>query len=244
MQVHIVGSGDAFGNGDRLQTCFSISTGEHHVLVDCGASSLTGMKSQGIDPLTVDVVVISHLHGDHFGGLPFLVLDAQFQRRTRPLVIYGPPGLRQRLTTAMETLYPGSSSTKQRFTLDTVELDPDGSPQSRDGVTVRGLEVDHFCGAPPLAVRVQAGDEAIAYSGDTAWTPALIDACRETQLFLVEAYTWERQVKWHLAYRSIADHHDEFDTAAVMLTHMSPDMLNRAHLSGFPLASDGLRFTV
>ncbi len=60
-------------------------TPETHVLLDCGASSLVALKRLGLAPASIDVVVISHLHGDHFGGIPFLVLDQQFARRERPV---------------------------------------------------------------------------------------------------------------------------------------------------------------
>ncbi len=46
------------------------------LLVDCGATSLVALKAQGLNPDAVDAVAVTHLHGDHFGGLPFLILDA------------------------------------------------------------------------------------------------------------------------------------------------------------------------
>jgi ribonuclease BN (tRNA processing enzyme) len=74
----------------------------------------------------VDAVVLSHLHGDHFGGLPFLVLDGQFTRRTRPLTVLGPTGTAERLHAAMETLYPGSTAVQRRYVLQFVALDAGG----------------------------------------------------------------------------------------------------------------------
>ena len=90
-----------------MQTCIRLAAAGQTLLVDCGASSLVGLKAQRIDPSTIDVVVVTHLHGDHFGGLPFLVLDGQFSRRSTPLVVAGPPGTRARLAEAMEVLFPG-----------------------------------------------------------------------------------------------------------------------------------------
>jgi len=87
--LRFVGSGDAFGSGGRLQTCMHLSGGDGAVLIDCGTSSLIGMKRDGVDPGEVSAVLLSHLHVDHFGGVPFLILDAQFSRRTRPLLVAG-----------------------------------------------------------------------------------------------------------------------------------------------------------
>ncbi len=77
------------------------------MLVDCGATSLTAMKARHLDPGEVNVVVLSHLHGDHFGGLPFLILDGQFTRRSKPLTVLGPAGTRDRPHQATEPSTPG-----------------------------------------------------------------------------------------------------------------------------------------
>jgi ribonuclease BN (tRNA processing enzyme) len=115
VDVRFVGTGDAFGSGGRWQTCIRVTSGDQALLVDCGATSLAALRAQGIDPQAVDVVAVTHLHGDHFGGLPFLILDGQFTRRTAPLRIVGPPGTGVRLAATMEALFPGSTQVTRRF---------------------------------------------------------------------------------------------------------------------------------
>src|SRR5438445_9791328 len=125
MKLTIVGSGDAFGSGGRFNTCFRVETGGRTVFVDFGASSLVALRAQGHDLNDIDGIILSHLHGDHFGGLPFLLLDAQFlNRRQRPLVIAGPPGTRARLEALLEVFFPGSLDTKWRFAWEVVEIAP------------------------------------------------------------------------------------------------------------------------
>jgi ribonuclease BN (tRNA processing enzyme) len=77
LQVRFVGSGDAFGSGGRFQACILLHAPaqDGDVLLDCGASSLVALKQQRQDPNRIVLVLVSHLHGDHFGGLPFLILD-------------------------------------------------------------------------------------------------------------------------------------------------------------------------
>jgi len=143
MRVRFVGSGDAFGSGGRWQTCIHLAAEGQVVLVDCGATSLTALKAQGLDPDDVGAVAVTHLHGDHFGGLPFLILDGQFSRRTSPLLVAGPPGIRARLTEAMEILFPGSSRAGRRFPVEVTELATDGTPAGLGAASVRGREVEH-----------------------------------------------------------------------------------------------------
>ena len=175
--LRFVGSGDAFGTGGRFQTCLHVSGADAAVLIDCGTSSLISMKRDGVDPGEVGAVLLSHLHGDHFGGVPFLILDAQFSRRTRPLVIAGPPGVRARVETAMEAFFPGSTSISRKFSVEFIEL-VEGQAMRVGPATVTAFPVVHASGAPPAALRVEYGGRIITYSGDTEWTETLVDAAR------------------------------------------------------------------
>src|SRR5882762_10289707 len=127
MQLRFVGCGDALGSGGRSNTCFHVTGKAANFLIDCGASSLPALKRLEIARDEIDLILITHFHGDHFAGLPFFLLDAQFSRRTRPLVIAGPQGIETRLPQLMETLFEHSSKTKQRFELSVVELAPEQS---------------------------------------------------------------------------------------------------------------------
>ena len=70
MRLTVIGSGDAFGSGGRHNTCFHLVAGERTVLIDCGASAPVALRARSIDPNSIDAVILSHLHGDHFGGIP------------------------------------------------------------------------------------------------------------------------------------------------------------------------------
>ena len=116
-----------------INTCFHVTGAHVNFLIDCGASSLPALKRLAIARDDIDLILITHFHGDHFGGLPFLLLDAQFTRRTRPLVIAGPEGIETRLAQVMEALFEHSSKTKQRFDLSVVALKPERDARVRRG---------------------------------------------------------------------------------------------------------------
>src|SRR5271154_2396136 len=178
MQLRFVGCGDALGSGGRYNTCFHVTGAGVNFLIDCGASSLPALKGLGIARDEIDLVLITHFHGDHFAGLPFLLLDAQFSRRTRPLVIAGPEGIEIRLGQVMEALFEHSSKTKQRFELSVVPLQPQ---QARHFgvVEVTPFSVVHGeSGGPFLAYRIEAERRVIAYSADTEWTKTLLPLAR------------------------------------------------------------------
>jgi len=239
VSITFLGSGDAFGSGGRFNACFLVSAPEATFLVDCGASSMVALRRFGIEPNAIDMILVSHLHGDHFAGIPFFILDAQFiSRRTAPLLLAGPPGMRRRLREAQEVLFPGSSRTQQRFEIVIHELEP-ARMEELAGVSVQPFLVRHECGAPPLALRFGCGGKTIAYSGDTEWCDTLVPAARGADLFITEAYYFDKQVPFHLDFRTLESHREELGAHRIVLTHMNSDMLERVESLGWEYAEDG-----
>lgn len=242
MRLTIVGCGDAFGSGGRFNTCFFIETAKATLLVDCGASSLVALKARGLDHGQVDGILLSHLHGDHFGGLPFLLLDAQFlSRRERPLIIAGPPGTRARLDAANEVLFPGTGANAWRFAWQVVEIALD-TPTDVLGHTVTTTEVVHYSGAPSTALRLSDGQTLFAYSGDTEWTEALVAVADGADLFIVECYGYSGRISGHLTWDILKRRLGDLRARRIMLTHMNPSMLacvGEARAAGVAVAEDG-----
>ena len=238
LTLQFLGCGDAFGSGGRFNTCFLLEAGGQRALLDCGASSLVAMRSAGVSPHELRAVFLTHFHGDHFGGLPFLLLDAQFGGRKLPLTIMGAPGLARRLHAAMEALFPNSSKIVWRFPLELREITP-GQGHEVAGFTVTPFEVLHASGATPYALRVAAGGKALTYSGDTAWTPALIEASRDVDLFICECYRYDDTVPYHLDWHTLRSHLPELRARRVMLTHLGEDMLAHLEELGLETAADG-----
>ena len=238
VRLRFLGSGDAFGSGARFQTCLLLGGAGGSLLIDCGASSLIAMKRAGVDPGEIGWVLLTHLHGDHFGGLPFMILDGQFSRRTRPLVVAGPPGTRARVEAAMEVFFPGSSRVERRFALEFIEL-ADRVAAGVGPAAVTPFAVAHASGAPSYALRVEYGGRVIVYSGDTEWTESLVDAVRGADLFICEAYFFEKKIKYHLDYATLRDQRKRLECSRIILTHMSQDMLGRLAESEMECATDG-----
>jgi ribonuclease BN (tRNA processing enzyme) len=242
--VRFVGSGDSFGSGGRFQTCILVDGPASRIAIDFGTSSLIALAQQGIAPNSIDAILLTHLHGDHCGGVPFLLIDAMLaSKRERPLTIAGPRDLERRMAEIREALFPGSHVMTPTFPLEWIELEP-GRPRPVRDVTVTARPARHTRETNPTSLRVEVGGKVVAYSGDTEWTDDVAATARGADLFIAECYFYDKPVRWHLNYPAIAAHRAELYATRVILTHMSREML--AHAGEVPeeCAHDGLVVTL
>jgi ribonuclease BN (tRNA processing enzyme) len=237
--LRFLGCGDAFAAGGRFQTSFYVEGGEQPLLIDCGATTLIALKRQGIDPGAIGLVVLSHLHGDHFGGLPWLILDGQFAKRDRPLVIAGPAGTKKRFREMFEALYPGAPDAERPFDVTVVEL-PERQRYELGPAAVTTFEVIHTPQTEPHALRIEYGGKVIAYSGDTEWTDALLEVSDGADLFVCECQEYDRQVPGHLHYQTLMEKRELLGCRRLVINHMGSEMLARVGELGIEAAEDGL----
>jgi ribonuclease BN (tRNA processing enzyme) len=243
MRLTIIGCGDAFGAGGRLQTSFHLHSADSTVLIDCGVTSLIGMRQLGIRPNDVDTVFVSHLHGDHFGGLPWLLVDAIYvSNRARPLTVTGPKGIEARFRTAAEALYPNITTASRGFDLRFVEY-TERMPLTVGGVTVTPYEVKHPSGAPPYALRFAIDGKAVAFTGDTGWVEALCEVAQGADLFISECFQYDLVLPIHLDYATIDANYTRLGAKRVLLTHMGEAMLaniEKVDPARYLIADDGM----
>lgn len=230
MRLRVLGSGDAFSGGGRLPSSYLMETAGAMFLLDCGPAILPALKRAGRSTSDFQHVVISHLHGDHFGGLPFLLIDAIYpSQRTAPLTLVGPPGLEARFRLACEVFYPRVLDTPRKFEIRFVELAAEAAQavEGLPGVAITPYEVNHFSGSPSYALRFEMAEKVFAFSGDAGWGDNVIRAGHKADLYLLECYQYDMKLAMHLDYMTIARHFDLIDARQIVLTHMSEAMLAR-----------------
>jgi ribonuclease BN (tRNA processing enzyme) len=197
------------------------------------------MKRFGVDPAMIDYIFLSHLHGDHFGGIPFLIRETQIvSQRKNSLTIAGPQGLEKRIREAMETFFPGSASTTPEFPLQFVELS-DRNKNRLGPAAVSYYGAVHTHGTAAHSLRIEFDGKVISYSGDTEWNDNLVRVAEGADIFICESFFYEKRIKNHLSYLELKEHLNQLTCGRVIITHMSDDMLGHLGTIDVEAAADG-----
>ncbi|MEX2047561.1 MAG: MBL fold metallo-hydrolase [Chloroflexota bacterium] len=240
LRVTFIGSGNAFADGGRSHACIHVGAPGVSLLLDCGGSALPAIKRE-IDPEAIDAIAISHLHGDHFGGIPFLVIEQHYRGRKAPLVIGGPRALPERLRTAESAFYPDFfRAAKIGFEIREIVL---GAREAElGGALVSALPVKHVAESDPHGLRVRIGDKLVAYSGDASWSDDLPRVAKGADLFICDATYFDFDEPSHISYRTLMAHRDELDCKRIVLTHLGAETLARIGELELEHAVDGAVF--
>ena len=240
LEITFVGTGDAFGSGGRRNTSILVRGTEGVLLLDCGPTTPNGLRQLGIDPREIDAIAISHFHGDHVAGVPFLLLDYRYERiREKPLQIIGPEGIEERID-AMTRNFAFDFSDERSYALGFTEYQA-GKMLPAAGFELLPMPAVHQLDTRPHMFRVQDDSRALVFSGDTGWHDELPDKVGDVNLFIAECVFYEEKFKFHLSHERLAEHRGRFRCDSTILTHLGSELLAELDRVQFDTSEDGTR---
>ncbi len=244
IELHFIGTSDAFGAGGRRQSAFLARDPHGSILVDCGVTTNTGLCAEGLHRDEIDAILISHFHADHFGGIPLLLLAALYEdRRTRPIEIAGPPGIETRVTELAEAM--GHSITRRDWTFPIVFTElPAGLEVSVGPANITSFETHHNPDACPHGLKIGFDKARLVYSGDTGWFDDLPSHVQGADLFICECTYCHTGWEYHLSLEQLDQMKSSFDCERMILTHLGSEMSRRRSDLALETADDGLEIKI
>jgi ribonuclease BN (tRNA processing enzyme) len=243
--VTLFGTGDAFASSGRSQSGYLIDAPGGRILLEAGPGLMQALKGSGVPTDSFDLLLISHLHGDHFGGLPFLILEYMWEtRRKKVLTIAGPPKLEERTWSLMRTMFPHFELDKIKHKLKFAVLEP-GHSTRLGKFKVSAIRSPHTTPDISLSIRIDGGGKSIVFSGDSGWNDELVEMTDGADLFLCECTYYESaHLKFHLNYPLLAANRDKFKVRRMVLTHLGREVLSHEDEVALELGYDGMKITI
>jgi len=223
MRLRVIGCSGSFPGPDSPASCYLVEA-EHEgrtwrILLDLGSGAF-GPLQRYVDPLTVDAVLLSHLHPDHcFDMSGFYVLQKYHPAGAqRPVPVYGPEGTADRMASAYGL--PKDPGMRREFDFHGYD---EGVPIALGPFTVTASRVVHPVAA--YGIRVECDGRTLVYSGDTGPCEALADLAQGADVLLAEAAFREGEDNpggLHLTGREAGEAAAKAGVARLVLTHVPP----------------------
>jgi ribonuclease BN (tRNA processing enzyme) len=223
MRLVTVGTGTVVPDPERASACHWIEHGETRLLVDCGAGALQGLARARLAWAEVGHLIISHFHADHIGEIPSLIFALRHALETprrAPLDIWGPAGTVRLFAAWADAL--GSWLVEPGFEVVIRELQP-GSSVDMGGVQVWAARTPHT--DESIALRFEAPESVLGYTGDTGPSEELGDFFQGVDLLLAECSLPDELVAdIHLSPTHLASLATAAGARRVAVTHLYPQL--------------------
>lgn len=238
LTFRFLGTGNAFGAGGRRQSCYLIET-DKIILLDAGYATLSALRSVSLDISQIDAILISHVHPDHYMGLPQFVLEDYYViKRETSIPVFGPIGLKDKLTEITAVMYNQEVADHLTELYDILEYGPNETFDFLNG-NVQTLDADHTGNAQMQIITINGN--TIGYTGDTALMPSNLTKLLECDLVISEASSFSNSIPHHTTVEELQNFANP-QGKTIYLTHVGESVLQNIPNIKLPLvlASDGL----
>lgn len=220
MELTIIGSGTGIPSRTRAYPCTLVKIEDYNLIFDTGPGSLRQLFLAGVTYMDIDYIYYSHFHPDHSLDLVSFLFAMKYHepKRTKPLYVFGPPGLRQ-FHGGMEAVY-GSAIQPKTFDVHIEEIDT-GKRRFPDW-EIWVKSVRHS--TQSIGYRLETEDgKTFVYSGDTDYCDSIVRLAEKANVLLLEcSFPDDRKSEGHLTPQLCAKIANESQCKKLILTHFYP----------------------
>lgn len=225
MNLWILGSGTLVPDARRGAPAHWVRAGRWDILMDCGSGTLRSLARFALPWARITHVLLSHLHTDHVGDLApllFALKHGTQPPRKEPLLVLGPDGLGRHMKHLAAA--HGDYVLDPGFPLLVTELTPGDAWETGDGsLRIRTAGARHSRGA--LAFRIETGDGALGYTGDTGPAPGLGEFLRGCGVLVSEcSHTDQLGAEGHLTPAAVASLAGQAHPRILITVHAYPPL--------------------
>ena len=240
MKLVLLGTGYPYPDPERAGPSCAIIVGQKIFIVDAGRGVGLRLARFGNPWRYIEAVFLTHLHSDHYDGLPDLFHNTWQFGSGKPFELYGPKGT-QELSDGILKFYGPDIHIRRDLT---EKLSAEGAKiythiiqegvvyEIPGEVRVTAFNVDHAPVTPAFGYRFDAGEHSIVVSGDTRPSPNLIRFAQDVDILVHEAYAGATAPSDSAAKRpwSIHDYHTSAEEAGEIAQKANAKILVLTHL--------------
>lgn len=215
MKIELVGTGSI----GAIQSCSSTLI-DDKLLIDMGNGTIKKLKHTGHLIKDLENCLITHLHGDHFGDIPFFMLDRFMYKIETPVHIYEPKGMKKTVRELFDILFPGDYETVQEIAkVDFIEFEEMKYVNIGEETYITSYEVQHGKIKPAYGFIVEKQNKKIGFSGDSCYCEAIDTIVKQSDLSVLDM-SWMESKKAHMGLEDILKITQNYPNKKIVTTHM------------------------
>jgi ribonuclease BN (tRNA processing enzyme) len=199
-----------------------VRTGDETLVFDLGSGAVRGMLHADLDPFAIDRIFFTHFHPDHTVDVIPLLFAMNYgadEPRTRPLYVTGPEPFKEFWANILDVW---GQWMEGDYPLEVSELSHGSrSPIKLPDCDITWAPAEHR--PESIAYRLESGDRAFVYTGDTEYSKSVVELARDADTMLIEcSFPDDNPIPGHLTSSSVARIASEASVGRILLTHVYP----------------------
>ncbi|MCS7206067.1 MAG: MBL fold metallo-hydrolase [Leptospiraceae bacterium] len=227
----VLGSGNAYNLDGRGHSGFLLDS---KIMIDCGATVLLKANQYKVDLSSLDVILITHFHGDHYSGIPFLLIFFKYVlKRTEKLMIVGPKNLKTQIQQLIEILFQ-----KQEFPFDVeiIEISPNETWKYQN-YTIQTFPINHK--EESIGYKIFDQNHSFAFTGDSVLDEFVFKLMDGVDVGIMEvSFLRKEPESSHISLEEVMENRAKIKTKRLFFNHLYDEIYHEIqkinhHTPGF-----------